>query len=266
MNTEYPNFNIERIGIVSHDYTIEDKNGKKDFSFSFSDILSFIDKMKCDSLLFSLYTIDTSNEKFEYLNHLQNFKYLKCIFFEEFGSHKNSRYYIYFNSNSTWKHFELKQKFSTLQKINDAQIKTFMDEVKSVRNFGNFSILLCGESNIVKYSMERKQVDDKYSYLTQLTNTVEIILNPIHDKMTRFEMRLKRKFLSQNEKLVISVWNKGKKDKNGRIRDGSGPPWNIFYCGREHHIQQIPHQIHSATGIEIGIVDLSKIKEGNIYV
>lgn len=54
-------------------------------------------------------------------------------------------------------------------------------------------------------------------FLYHFTNRVatKIILNPVHDKMTRFEMKLKRRFLPKNNRLVISVWNKEKFQLSG---------------------------------------------------
>ena len=67
-------------------------------------------------------------------------------------------------------------------------------------------------------------------------------------------MKLKRQFLSENGRWVISVWNKGKKDKNGKVRDGFNPAWTVFHNGKEKKVDLIPNQL----GVEIGILDFKK--------
>ena len=130
-------------------------------------------------------------------------------------------------------------------------------EVKEQRLLGNCTILLCGESNIVKYSKASKKIEDKFNFLEVLNKDIKIILNPIHDRMTRFEMKLKRQFLSQNKRWVVSVWNKGKLDKNGNMRDGKKPAWTIYYDGKEKDIKPIVCDIPNKVNIEIGILDLN---------
>jgi hypothetical protein len=48
-----------------------------------------------------------------------------------------------------------------------------------------------------------------------------------------FEMVKKRRFLSKGERWTLSVWNRGKKDKNGKTRDGNKPTWTIYRDGKD---------------------------------
>ena len=104
----------------------------------------------------------------------------------------------------------------------------------------------------VKYSPKDKKVHDVFELRASIPKTANIILNPIHDRMTRFEMKLKRQFLSENNRWVVSVWNKGKKDRNGRSKDGKGPAWTIFYDGEEIVVTPIENQL----GVEIGVLSI----------
>jgi hypothetical protein len=72
--------------------------------------------------------------------------------------------------------------------------------------------------------------------------------------MIRFEMRLKRRFLSRNNRWVISVWNKGKTDKNGNSRDCNGPAWTVFHDEREVVVAPVQNEL----GVEIGVLDISR--------
>lgn len=121
------------------------------------------------------------------------------------------------------------------------------------RMLGNCCLLLCGESNGVNYSRRDRSVHDDFRVRGAITKEVNIILNPIHDRMTRPEMIWKRKYLSKNSRWVVSVWNKGKVDKNGRVRDGEHPAWSVFYNGGKKEVESIPNQLE----VEIGILDLA---------
>lgn len=124
------------------------------------------------------------------------------------------------------------------------------------RIIGNSCVLLCGEINGVKYSQTYKKVQDTFGLRTAIKDT-NIILNPSHDRMTRFEMKLKRQFLSaqflseEPGRWVVSIWNKGRKDKNGRVRDGKKPAWIVFHNGEEMKVETIRNNL----GVEIGILD-----------
>ena len=67
-------------------------------------------------------------------------------------------------------------------------------------------------------------------------------------------MPLKRQFLSKNKRWVISVWNKGKKDKNGNTRDGKKPAWMVFFDGKEV-IVPIEKE-YNKYNVEVGILKI----------
>jgi hypothetical protein len=117
---------------------------------------------------------------------------------------------------------------------------------------GNCVVLLCGESNGVKYSKSDKSIHDTYGLAGAIPKEVNIVLNPVHDRMTRFEMNLKREFLSRNNRWVISVWNKGKQDKNGRIKDGFDAAWTVYNNGERKIVEPISNNFN----LEIGILDI----------
>lgn len=258
--------NIQRLGIVSHDYRCKEKNNYRDFSDTFVPILSFLDNKNCDSVLFSLFTI-IQREDFDIIQILNNFNNLtniKAVFIEEYHEDGNERtagdYVIYSKEINKWKEYRITQKFGTLQytkKFRNTIIEPFKEEIKSQRLLGNFTVLLCGETNIVKYSKESKKINDEFKFVNILPPKTEVILNPIHDRMTRFEIKLKRKFLSEHNRWVVSVWNKGKADKNGKIRDGKKPAWAVYHNGKEKDIESIEHKIPNKTNIEIGLLVLS---------
>ena len=132
------------------------------------------------------------------------------------------------------------------------EVDNFVANEVPRRVMGNCCVLLCGETNGVKYSKHDKKIHDTFGLREAIPSAVNIILNPIHDRMTRFEMKLKGQFLSENSRWVISVWNKGKQDKNGKTKDGNGPAWTVFHDGNEIDVPRIPNEF----GVEIGTLNI----------
>ncbi|MCL1927176.1 MAG: hypothetical protein FWG07_00090 [Treponema sp.] len=251
-----PCLNISKIGIVSRNY-----NDKEDFSESFYDILQYLDSQGCDCALFSLFTLLAKNS----LNlDILRFKYLRSIFIEEFEKKDNKRqatcYIVYYSENgNSWKSHPFTQMFGSISNKKPEYLKEFIDEeVPNKRIMGNALVLLCGESNIVKYNKKQIRVEDIYGILKKIPNNTNIILNPIHDRMTRFEMKKKREFLSENNRIVISVWNKGKTFKNDRI-DNKSPAYTVFYNGKEKLIKKEHYISKNDPSIEVAIIETELI-------
>jgi hypothetical protein len=232
-----------------------------------------LDSEGCDAALFSLFSI-IPRKSFKPSAAFNGLRNVKAIFLEEFQDGKDrkpGRYVIYYRSTSGWKEYEFFQVFGALTRLRKANIagferkkgqsivETFMQNF--VRNelpkriLGNCCVLLCGETNGVKYSRADKKIHDKFELRKSIPQDVNVILNPIHDRMTRFEMELKRKFLSENQRYVISVWNRGKQDKDGKVRDGNSPAWTVYYNRKKIEIEKIDHPI---SDVEIGILDIKK--------
>ncbi len=253
------------MGLLSRDYRDEDENGFRDFSHTFEEILLRLNKEGCDSALFSLYTL-VKREELEVIQILNRLEIdnIKAVFIAEFEDgveRMSGDYVIYFKDKGEWQTYRLAQKFGSLkytQSFNRQVIEPFKAEVKKQRLLGNCTVLLSGESNIVKFSQANERVEDPFKYFDQLNSDIKIILNPVHERMMRFEVNLKRKFLSKNRRWLISVWNKGKADKNGQVKNGNRPAWMVFYNGEEKPIKPIESSLSTRLNIEIGIVDLAQ--------
>lgn len=245
-----PNLNIKKLGIVSRDYTTVFGNGCRDFSHSMLDVLAFLDEQGCDAVLFSLYSVDVTS-RFSVLEVLKaaTLRVIKVVLLEEFIDSEPriaGRFVVYYSEDRKWKEYEFRQSFGTTIGMKRDRIDAFVKQEVPKRILGNSAVLLCGETNIVKYSKKiDQQIHDDYGVLDQIPNSVKVILNPIHDRMTRFEMKLKREFLSKNNRVVISVWNKG------RPRDGANPAWTVYKDGKSVDITPMSNGF----GLEIGIVD-----------
>ncbi|MDL2279306.1 hypothetical protein LJC15_01400 [Desulfovibrio sp. OttesenSCG-928-G11] len=248
--------NVRKLGIVARDYNVRFPNGYRDFSYVLPEVLALLDERGCDTVLFSLFSI-IPRKDYAILPTLPEFANLRMICLEEFRDCRTGRkagnYVVYHHSAGGWQECRLKQRFG---RVNSAearwQAERFAASELPRRIFGNACLLLCGESNGVRYAKAGdRQIHDSYGIRAAIPASVNIILNPVHDRMTRFEMIRKRTFLSQGGRWVVSVWNRGKRDRNGRTKDGAGPPWTVFYDG-----QPIPaHRQENSLGADIGILD-----------
>jgi len=213
-----------------------------------------LDDEGCDTVLFSLFSI-ISRKGYDCLNTLSGLKNIKAVLLEEFQDGKNreaGRYVVYHRAPSGWEEYEFYQVFGTITGMPQQEIQDFVQNEIPRRTLGKCCVLLCGETNGVKYSKVDKKIYDTFGLRKAIPPNAIVIINPIHDRMTRFEMKLKRQFLSENNRWVISVWNKGKQDKNGKTRDGNGAAWTVFHNGNELDIPRIQNDF----GVEIGVLNV----------
>ena len=230
--------------------------GNSDFSHAMPKVLKLLDERGCDTVLFSLFSI-VPRDSFRILAVLKKLELynIKTVFLEEFQDGETrmaGQFIVYHLTDLRWDEYRFCQKFGTLTGMGQTEINDFVQKEMQKRILGNCCVLLCGETNGVKYSPKDRQINDTYGLREAIPDESRVILNPIHDRMTRFEMKLKRRFLSENGRWVISVWNKGGKDKNGRTKDGTKPAWTAFYNGNEIEVDLIQN-LH---GVEIGILDI----------
>lgn len=246
---------------MSRDYRIREPNGFRDFSHLLGDILKRLDDEQCDGVLFSLYSIDAS-QHLDILSLMTDLRHIGAVFLEEFLDETNRIALAndtYIRTGGHWIRRRVTQKFATLvytKKFERETLTPFIDEARSARTLGNCTLLLCGESNVVRYSKHTKAVDDRHGYVSNLPQGVDLILNPVHDKMTRFEMQMKRRFLSSHGRTVVSVWNKGKVSSSGRSRDGKGPPWAAFHDGQAVPIRSLERGLGVEQNTMLGILDI----------
>jgi hypothetical protein len=252
-----PQLNIQRIGLVARDYNRDYGNGYKDFSATFREVLQHLDDAGCDAVLFSLYSF-IPRKRFDVLAGLR-FKHLKAICYEEFEfederKRKAGAIVVAVQTRSGWKQHVVGQAFGSLSRKPVSDIHQYVqEEVVHRRLLGNACLIICGESNGVKYSRAHKCVEDTFGLREALPQEVVMVLNPVHDRMTRFEMMRKRRFLSKGNRWVISVWNKGRINKLGQIRDGHGPAWTVFYNGEPMMVPRLPNP----WGVEVGILQIT---------
>jgi len=115
-------------------------------------------------------------------------------------------------------------------------------------------LVLCGETNIAKME-HHSEFTDSFGFTNRLREmNIGPILNPIHDCMTRYEMKMKRCNYSLGGRTVISVWNQG----NGR---DASQPWTVFHEGMERTkaVPELPRPFSDRPDIRIGVLDLASL-------
>jgi hypothetical protein len=218
-----PRLKVAKIGIVSRDYRHEYENGFKDFSAIFPDVLTLLDRKGCDTVVFSLYSI-IPRKSFRPLQSIRRLRNVKAVLLEEGGrGQKNRQCVVFCRRGNEWHRYVLPGGgFPSLKGLTDKKkrekVGKFVHCVIPDRTLGNCCAILCGEINGVPYHKDTGTVQDDFFLREALRREVTVVLNPGHDRMMRFEMPLKRAFLSKNGRWVISVWNKGKWDSSNRKR------------------------------------------------
>ena len=65
-------------------------------------------------------------------------------------------------------------------------------------------------------------------------------------------MMMKRRFLSEGGRTVVSVWNKGKVGKSGMPKNERSSAWTVFRDGKSVLLEAV----ENALGVEVGILDM----------
>ena len=93
-------------------------------------------------------------------------------------------YVIYYQEKGQWREQRLTQKFARGPELTKKHIEDFRKEVKEKRLFGNFAILLCGESNSRGRRFDSDPCLDFRARVAELVDatdlkSVEIFLVPV---------------------------------------------------------------------------------------
>jgi hypothetical protein len=183
-----PCLRISRLGIVSRDYRHKYENGFRDFSQVMLEVLQLLDSKECDAALFSLFSL-IPRDGFSVQNVLKELKHVKAVFLEEFEDGKERkamRFVVYHRKPQGWREYEFVQKFGTITGMPKKDIQDFVKNEMPKRILGGCCVLLCGETNGVKYFSKDKEIKDAFGVRAAIPKNANVILNPIHDRMTRF--------------------------------------------------------------------------------
>lgn len=245
----WKDFSAQKVAVVSHNYNVLNRYGHQDFSEHFSQINMTCDNQGCDTVLYSLFTWDEkSPAPRNHKNIFKGLKNVKCVILEV-GNKKSVRKFVEIWLADDQKPLVVEQYFAKSSESYRLK-RDFVNDVKT-RVFGNSILVICGESNIVSYVPNDGSFKDPFEFNQILKKQkVKFVFNPLHDYMTRYEMKKKRGYLSENRRAVITVWNKGKKKGEALI------PWTFFYNDQDmtEKVQELETPIKGRPDIRIGII------------
>lgn len=246
--SEQKNISVKKVAVVSHNYNLSNSHGHQDFAEHASQIHAVCDGEGCDTILYSLFTWDESSPiRRNYQTIFGDLKCIRCVILEV-G-----------NKKSTNKIVEVWLKDEEMPRIMEQCFAKSSDPYERKREFirsiprriiGNSLVAICGESNIANYMPSNGNFRDEFGFNGELkARGIRVVFNPLHDYMTRYEMKRKRAYYSNNQRMVITVWNMGK----GRE---SSIPWTVFYNETDITVQvrEVSPRISGRSDIRIGIV------------
>jgi len=240
---------MKRIAVVSHNYNLLNRYGHHDFAEHVVQTNRICDAEGCDTILYSLFTWDEKSPvQRDYKTLFGGLKNTKCIFLEV-GNKKSAQKIVEIWLKDGNKPRLIQQKFAKSSQPLEFK-REFIRDINT-RVVRNGIIVVCGESNIANYVPKEGNFRDPFGFNDILKSLgTKVILNPLHDYMTRYEMKKKRAYYSLEGRTVVTVWNQGKKKGEARI------PWTVFRNGKDltENVKEVHHDITTRQDIRIGIV------------
>ena len=243
-----------KVAVISRDYHKKNQYGLDDFSPYFRSLNELCDENGADTILYAPYTWDRNSPVPR--NHKDIFEGLKKVrtVILEIGTFYDKAAH----THEIWQRDSaapqvVQQHFAKSTSL-PAKKQKFISEV-GTRIFGDAFLMICGESNIVGTVRGDESIRDKFGFNEILkANGIRVVLNPIHDYMRRYEMKLKRRYYSLDGRATISVWNQGKL-KNGKRIGESSLPWTYYVDGQDctSRVQFIKSPFSDRPDIKIGI-------------
>lgn len=234
----------ERIGIATHLYRNYFEGEIKDFSNTYMDLLIYFDSEMCDTVIFTPYTIEHS-EITKFHNKIQCLKNVTKIFIETYkicGKGREKNEYVIFNrTKNIFSIIKRKQYFiknkQTSSQFN-TEISPFLSQFRDERIIEDCALLFCGEINIITFNNKTNEVEDRHNFLCNLHDDTRVIINQVHDEMGyKHKILPKHNKLSLNNRLFISIWNKGAYKID--FTENEKKYWSIFHNGKEKIVEKI---------------------------
>lgn len=233
-----------KIMMVSRDYN------KDDFYSHFKQVISLAEQHKVDTVLFPGWAYDRNKRPITYDEIFGKTSSINNLLIEiaDIENEKDMET-LFFSRNMAGPQV-INQRFSKSSDSDDKK-KIFINELPN-RIFGNVACIVCGELGVLYFSRNKNKMLDKFNLNKQLEeNNSNVILNYWHSYGRRYESNLKRKYLSQNKKTLISVWNQYFYDREPKI------PWCVFHNGQNttENINELPTPFNDRPDIRVGIYE-----------
>lgn len=251
---------ISRIGLVSHDYNRLDCRGQWDYSEHFGEINRLCDQEGCDTLLYSLYTLERRaseprNEEsiFSRLTSVKNVVLEVGELYPDVKTRWAGNQAVEFWQRGNAEPSVAWQWFASKKEMKRALVKGFIADLP-YRHIADGLLILCGESGIL--AADQRDQERFFAYLAK--TECRLILNPTHDYMKPIYgndyLRNRSRHASMDGRTSISVWNEGKLHQEPS-------PWLVFHDGIDctDSVRELPIPIAERPDVRIGIIDLPKI-------
>ena len=246
---------IRRVGVVSHDYRLRNALGHTDFSEHFHRINRTLDAAGCDTILYALYTWSHGSpvprDYASVFDGMENVQTIILELGEPDAPQESLRTEIWDRKRTV--PATVHQHFST-SGDRMGRKEAFMRDLSN-RVHRDAALMLCGESNIISTVRDGEAISDPYDFLPWLDAMhIQVVLNPIHDYMVRYEMKTKRGHYSRRGRTVIAVWNKGK-----RRGSEAANPWTVHHDGvdRTYNVQELKLDTPGRADYRAGVVDIN---------
>lgn len=247
--SQWREFQAKKVAAVSHDYNLHNSYGHQDYAEHHSQIIKVCDDNGCDTILYSLFTWDEKspiprNQETVFAG-LSN---VKCVILEV-GNKKSARKIVEVWMKNEEQPRTLEQYFA--KSLDPYELKREFIRDARKRVVGNGMIVICGESNIANHVPRDGSFKDPFGFNDLLKSFgIKYIFNPLHDYMTRYEMKRKRCFYSRDKRAVVTVWNQGKRKGEAQI------PWTFFYDNEDltASVIEVSPIIAERPDIRIGIM------------
>lgn len=246
---------IRRVALVSHNYNRADRRGLYDYSEHFAAINALCDEQGCDTILYALFTWDPDLAGFRSHDAIfGGLRHVQRVILEVGQPAPKLIEHIEIWSRGQQDPVTVKQRFARSSDPDDGK-RMFMGDLPN-RRVADGLLVSCGETNIASLVRATGGFNDPYGFTRQLSEmNVGPILNPIHDFMTRYEMRKKRGYYSREGRAVLSVWNQGKRAGEAAL------PWTVYHDGidRTSTVEELCTPFTDRPDIRIGVVDLASL-------
>jgi hypothetical protein len=237
---------LRRVGIVSYDFS-----GKSDFSVSTDDwppayhqIHPLLDGVGCDAIFYPLLPAETSfastapdKPAFEEL------KSVRYIYAGTTPDPEGRRRVSAWIGDVPQPRVMTEHALTKDQFIRDPV--TILGDLQD-RVFDNAFLLFAGEMNAITFQRSTGDFLDHVGLIPFFEERqVSIVLNPASYYMRRWQIRLKRLFLSHADRTVISLWSKKAWPKPEFVGEAARP-WAAYQGGdvATSEIMEIPSEAH----------------------
>lgn len=239
--------------LVSGSYSEDSLEGQQGFNQKqLNHISQIASQTKTQNLVFSLFSHCSKNQgRFDANKIFKECPKLKMIALEIGDLWEEEDLIMEVHQRGNEKPIRFKRHFACGADPLSAKEEFMKESRKGIRKARGLDFIYCGSINIIRYSRIQKRMMDEFNFLDTLKD-IHTIFVPFHTAPKRWEIAEKQKFISQEGRLIITLWNKMQRPERRT-------PWRAFYNGVEcsDMINEISDSFLNQNGIRIGGLNFS---------